>query len=257
MRRPRASAIWLAIVRFQIKSNSRNSSAPSCAAQRLGQLERMAGRANRFVGFLGVLDLRLVHPRLVRQILAAVLRSHQLAGGLDRHLRQVGRVGTHVSDVAVLVQALGHLHRAAGGEAELAVGFLLQRAGGERRRTACVVYGLSSTTATRNSPLRMRSAKLRGRLLVEQQQLAVLELAGGRIEILAGGNLAAVDRDQLGFELLAVAAWRTCPADPTRSPRRTPSARRSRSTISRTATLCTRPAESFGRTLRHNSGETS
>ena len=32
---------------------------------------------------------------------------------------------------------------------------------------------------------------------------------------------------------------------------------RSRSTISRTATLCTRPAESFGRTLRHNSGDTS
>ena len=29
---------------------------------------------------------------------------------------------------------------------------------------------------------------------------------------------------------------------------------RSRSTISRTATLCTRPAESFGRTLRHKSG---
>ena len=32
---------------------------------------------------------------------------------------------------------------------------------------------------------------------------------------------------------------------------------RSRSTISRTATLCTRPAESRGRIFRHNSGETS
>ena len=28
-------------------------------------------------------------------------------------------------------------------------------------------------------------------------------------------------------------------------------------TMSRTATLCTRPADSFGRTLRHKSGETS
>ena len=40
--------------------------------------------------------------------------AHQLAGGVDRHLRQVGRIGTHVSDVAVFVQALGDLHRPPG-----------------------------------------------------------------------------------------------------------------------------------------------
>ena len=60
IRRPRASAIWLAIVRFQIMSNSLNSSALSCVAHGLGQLERMAGRADRLVGFLGVLDLRAI-----------------------------------------------------------------------------------------------------------------------------------------------------------------------------------------------------
>ena len=138
IRRPRRSAIWLAMVRFQIRSKSLNSSALSCSANRLGQFERMARRADRFVGFLGVLDLRL-DRRAARsgRILARHTRdATRSPGGVDRHLGQVGRVGTHVGDVAVFVQALGDLHRPPGGEAELAVGFLLQRAGGERRRRA-------------------------------------------------------------------------------------------------------------------------
>ena len=52
---------------------------------------------------------------------------------LDGHRGQGRRVGAHVGDVPVLVEALGHLHRPPRGEAVLAVGFLLQRAGGERR----------------------------------------------------------------------------------------------------------------------------
>ena len=130
--RPRASTIWLAIVRFQISSNRRNWSGVKLVAQSLGQLERMAGGANGFVGFLGVLTLDLIDSRRIGQILAAVFGANQVAGGIDRDLRQVRRIGTHVGDVAVLVQPLGHVHRPPCGEAQLAVGFLLQRAGGER-----------------------------------------------------------------------------------------------------------------------------
>ncbi len=66
------------------------------------------------------------------------------------------------------------------------------------------MYGLSSSVATRNSALRQPLGQFAGRRLVEQQQRRILQLAGGRIEILAGGNFAAVDRDQFGLKLLAV-----------------------------------------------------
>jgi len=83
------------------------------------------------VGFLGVLDFRFINPRRVRQELIAVFRADQFAGGIDGDLRQIRRIRTHVSDVAVFVQALSDVHRPPGGEAELAVGFLLQGAGSE------------------------------------------------------------------------------------------------------------------------------
>ena len=78
-------------------------------------------------------------PRLGWEELLTILRRHQIPRGVDGHAGQVRAVGTHVSDMAVLVQALSHLHGPPRGEAELAVGFLLQRAGGERRiRLGCV-----------------------------------------------------------------------------------------------------------------------
>src|SRR5213076_3287810 len=56
-----------------------------------------------------------------------------LAGGGERRLREGRRVGSHVGDVAVLVEALGHAHGRLCGEAELAAGVLLQRRRHERR----------------------------------------------------------------------------------------------------------------------------
>ena len=64
---------------------------------------------------------------------ARVHRGPRRGDGL---LRQVDRVGPHVGDEAALVQPLGRAHRVAGAEPQLAVGFLLQRRGGERRRRA-------------------------------------------------------------------------------------------------------------------------
>ena len=101
------------------------------------------GRTDRLVRFLRVLGLVAVEVRRLRQRLRAeVLRDH-LAHLLDRLGAQVHRVGSHVGDQAdhalvaerdAFVQALRDLHRAAGGEAELARGLLLQRRGRERRR---------------------------------------------------------------------------------------------------------------------------
>ena len=93
----------------------------------------MSRGANRLVRFLRIFDFGLIESLGVGQKLAAVLRVHQLTGRFDGNLGQVGRIGSHVGDVPVLVERLSRLHRAAGGEAELAVGLLLQRAGRERR----------------------------------------------------------------------------------------------------------------------------
>ena len=79
------------------------------------------------MGFLGIFGLAGVTPRLVAEILLAVEFGHPAAGGVDRLVTQVNRVGTHVSDVAVFIERLGDAHRLFGTHAQLAVGFLLQR----------------------------------------------------------------------------------------------------------------------------------
>ena len=57
-----------------------------------------------------------------------------LADGTQCQVAQVDRVGTHVGNETFFVQALSQSHRLLDREAELAGGFLLQGAGGERRR---------------------------------------------------------------------------------------------------------------------------
>src|SRR5699024_7231629 len=103
---------------------------------------RARSRANGLVRFLRVLRFRLVAARLGGQGLVAITlldAGAQLAHGFAG---QRYRVGAHVGDQAggfavqrnALVQRLRRAHGAAGGKAELARGFLLQRRGGERWR---------------------------------------------------------------------------------------------------------------------------
>lgn len=68
-----------------------------------GESEVGPGRPDRFVCFLSVLHLRLIRSRFLRQELLTILRADQLSGHLDRHLGQVGRVGTHVSDMPIFI----------------------------------------------------------------------------------------------------------------------------------------------------------
>ena len=125
--------------------------------------------------------------------------------------------------------------------------------GGEGRET----YGFTSTDVTRKSALRSFCANSPRRLLVQQQQRRIFQLARRRIEIFSLRESARRRRHQRRPRIACppalanvasrsqyVAEWNAIRC-------------RSRSTINRTATLCTRPAESLGRTLRHNSGDTS
>ena len=92
------------------------------------------GRPDRFVRFLRVLDLALILARPVGHVARVIAVRDRLARRADRFRRHVDAVGPHVGDQPVLVEPLGHAHRVAGREAELARGFLLQGRGGERRR---------------------------------------------------------------------------------------------------------------------------
>ena len=79
------------------------------------------------MGFLGIFGLARIAPRLVTEILLAIEFGYPAAGGVDRLVTQVDRVGTHVGDVAVFIERLGDTHRLLGTHAQLTVGFLLQR----------------------------------------------------------------------------------------------------------------------------------
>ena len=156
---------------------------------------------------LRVLDLARVLPRRGRDVLAAVELRRLCPGGGDATLGQGGGVGSHVGDVAVLVQPLRDAHGALGRVPELAAGLLLEGRGHERRVGApCVGLGLDGVddeVGTVESP-----GQRAGRGLVEHD--GVLGCAGGlqpavRAEVTALRHPGAIDGGELGRE----AAWLT------------------------------------------------
>ena len=101
---PRASAIWLAMVRFQIMSNRRNWSqlnSPSSVSGSLKggprdeSLRALPGRSSPSTCRSRGCGVRNSSPYCDRT------RS---AGRIDRHLREVRAIGSHVGDVTVFIQ---------------------------------------------------------------------------------------------------------------------------------------------------------
>ncbi len=149
------------------------------------------------MGLLGVLHPRRVAPRRRRQERRAVVAGDRRPHGLQRLVGQHDGIGSHVGDVAALVQALRHTHDLRRRPAQLPAALLLQR----RRHERC---------------LRLRSVRLvldtadgeRGRLegggertcgrLVEGDH--VPGEASRRVEVLARGDSAPVDGDEGGGE---------------------------------------------------------
>ena len=115
---------------------------------------REIGRADRFMRFLGVLGLGAVGARLIGHIAGAVFALDGGARTAHGLLGDVHAVGAHIGNqpdpLAVerhaFVKLLRHAHGLAGGEGELARGFLLQGGSGEgRRRIAPRAPGLDLT----------------------------------------------------------------------------------------------------------------
>ncbi len=99
------------------------------------------GRANRLMGFLGVLGLHLIAARRIGKIFLPIGGADHLADGRDRFISNLHAVSAHIGDEAdslaverdALVKSLCDPHRMGGREAELAACLLLQRGGREGR----------------------------------------------------------------------------------------------------------------------------
>ena len=168
----------------------------------VGGAEAVAGRADRLVRLLRVLHLPVVGARLLRHRVGAVELAGLVARRGDRRLGQRGRVGAHVGDVAVLVEALGDAHRVLRREPELAARLLLQRRGHERRgRAAGVRLALDRPDGELDALERGRE-RTRG-VLVELDGIGGDELAVAG-EVAALRDLSAVDRDEPRLEAAGV-----------------------------------------------------
>ena len=67
--------------------------------------------------------------------IAVAICAGDLGGNVaEREFGEVGRVGSHVGDVSLLIELLGHAHGGVDRESELAPGLLLECRCGERRR---------------------------------------------------------------------------------------------------------------------------
>ncbi len=167
------------------------------AAHLGGRSEPVARGSDRLVGLLGVLHLRRVDAGGVGQELGAVPLGDLAAGRGERGLRQRGAVGTHVGDVALLVEGLGGAHRLGGRQAELAAGLLLEGGGHERRRRTPAVRP-ALDRAHREGLIGEAVGERPRRRLVERDTVAG-EGAGG-VEVAARGHLRPVDLHERGLE---------------------------------------------------------
>ena len=139
--------------------------------QFLGGGHAGAGRPDGLVRLLGSLGLGVELLGLGREILVAVAVHDGGTNRTDRLLREVGRVGTHVGDVTVLVELLRGRHRARRRHAELAVGLLLHRAGGEGRIGRVLCLAPLHTLDGDGRPLECRSERLGCRAIEQQRGL--------------------------------------------------------------------------------------
>ena len=249
---PCASFICDAIVRIQISSYIAYSSRVSSPCTSLRRPERVAGGADRLVRLLRVLHLALVAARRLGDVVGAVELGRLRAGGGERGLGQRRRVGAHVGDVAVLVEALRDAHRRLRGVAELAARLLLERRGHERRaRLARVRLALDPGDAEGRllEPLRETARGLPRRAgsvsgLRSWPSLPKSRPCARRLpstETRRASNDSGSKVASMSHQLAARNARRS----------------RSRSTTSRVATDCTRPAESPRMIFFQRTGETS
>ena len=153
------------------------------------------------MGLLGVLHLAGVLARAVRDKLLAIQLGGLRAGGIDAGGGQRRGVRTHISDVAVFVQALRDTHRALRGEAQLPAGLLLQRGGHERRVRAAGVWLFLHVCDVQFLALNSGRQLLRALLVQDQRGAGLAGLEGGVVlKVAALRDALAAHGGELGLE---------------------------------------------------------
>ncbi len=180
-----------------------------------GRAEPIPRGADRLVRLLRVLDLLLVHPGRVGDVLGAVEVARLLTCGGEGGGRQGRAVGPHVGDVAVLVEPLRDPHRVLAREAQLAGRLLLECRGGEGRGGAPRV-GLLGDRAHAHPGVGAERGEgigdARGARLVELDRLGVGQ--GAVVgEVPARRDALTVDARQPRREPLGLAARRELAVD--------------------------------------------
>ena len=130
------------------------------------------------------------------------MRLHRRTGGRDGLLRQRHRIGTHIRDIAVLIQSLRRTHGLTRAHRQaIACGLLQRRRGERRKRTATVRLRFHRRDGERREFQRLR--KRTGLRLVKLNDI-ILGTGGGQqtvlTEILGTGQTTAVKRHHARIE---------------------------------------------------------
>ena len=218
--------------------------------------KRLAGGSNRLVRLLRVLHLAVVATRHVGDVVVAVHRRRHRARGVDRLVRQRGRVGAHVGDPTLLVEPLGGAHRALGVEAQFSARLDLHRRGHEGRLGSLRPRGRGDRDNVSRRARRVvrRSTWPRPRSSISTETLASSWPDASKF--LPVAKREAVHRLERRVERRALRA-RARAFTSNQVAERKAIRSRSRSQTRRMATDCTRPAERALSTARHSTGETS
>lgn len=156
------------------------------------------------MGLLRVAHLAPVLARGRAEVFLSVAPFDGAPAGLDRLLREVRRVRTHVGNEAVLVETLRDLHRLSGGEAELTARLLLQRRRYERRvgraRADTVVDVRHAPGLRREAPGQAPRIRLAEEQHVLARDEALLQAPRVVVEVASGGETRAAQVGHHGFE---------------------------------------------------------
>ena len=161
--------------------------------------ETLAGGADGLVGLLGVFHLAVIGTRSVGDKLRAEDGGGGPTCGVEALLGQGGRVGTHISNVAVLVKTLRNAHGALRGVVQAAAGLLLQRRRHERGGGFARVRLVLDAGHGHGGALQS-AGQLLCFCLLDDDYLVTLELTL-IVEVTARGHALAVQRTQACVEV--------------------------------------------------------
>ena len=169
--------------------------------------EGLAGRADGLVGLLGVFHLAVIYARGIRDVFCTIDAGSGIARSRQALLRERGGVRTHISNVAVFVQALRNAHGALRSKVQAATGLLLQRRR-HKRRIGLARIGLVFDPSDFHARALERRLQGLGLWLGDDDDVFALDVSA-IIKVAAQGHAFAIDGGKAGVESSGVICVRS------------------------------------------------